>query len=215
MKFNVNGGQNSVFGTGGLYSNVAGSSNSVFGCEGLYSMTSGSNTTAVGRNAGRYIANGSSPNETSNNSLYLGAQTKSNASGSLNEIAIGYECIGSGTNTAVIGNDDITETYLKGHVSTEGRRSAVTVVNAATYDLAAGDEILHVTYSGVTVTLTTAQTENGRKIYVKDAAGVASAGNITIDTEGSEKIDGQDTLTIDTNYGVETLYSDGSHWFTL
>lgn len=98
-------------------------------------------------------------------------------------------------------------------------RSLVTIVNAATYDLLPEDHILSVTYTGTgavtSLTLPTAQTLKGRMVVVKDAGGNAGTNNITIDTEGSELIDGSATKVISTNYGVVTLYSDGTDWFTI
>ena len=98
-------------------------------------------------------------------------------------------------------------------------RSLVTIVNAATYDLLPEDHILSVTYTGTgavtSLTLPTAQTLKGRMVVVKDAGGNASANNITIDTEGSELIDGSATKVISTDYGAVRLYSDGTDWFTI
>jgi len=95
----------------------------------------------------------------------------------------------------------------------------VTTVNAATYDLATDDYILNVTYPGTaavtSLTLMTAQTLAGRVVHIKDASGNAGTNNITIDTEGSETIDGAATLTINTNYQSYSLYSDGSDWFII
>jgi hypothetical protein len=95
----------------------------------------------------------------------------------------------------------------------------ITTVNVATYDLLISDYILHVTYTATaavtSLTLPTAQTTVGRTIIVKDAGADASSNNITIDTEGSEKIDGADTLVLNTDYECVILYSDGSHWFTI
>lgn len=53
----------------------------------------------------------------------------------------------------------------------------------------------------------------GRRFVIKDEAGAAGTYNITISTQGSEKIDGQDTYVIKNNYGAVTLYSNGSHLF--
>jgi len=93
----------------------------------------------------------------------------------------------------------------------------VTTVNAATYDLVGTDYILNVTYTGTgavtSLTLPTAQTKEGRVIHIKDAAGNAGTNTITIDTGGTEKIDGQDTLVINADYNSASLYSDGSNWF--
>lgn len=53
----------------------------------------------------------------------------------------------------------------------------------------------------------------GRFWVIKDITGSAGTNNIVISTQGSEKIDGADTYTINTNYGVVRLYSDGSNLF--
>ena len=77
----------------------------------LFSNTTGNNNTANGYQAGRYMADGSTANETSYNSVYLGANTKANADGDTNEIVIGYGAIGQGSNTIMLGNSSITGLY--------------------------------------------------------------------------------------------------------
>ena len=98
-----------------------------------------------------------------------------------------------------------------------GQFVSITTVNAATYDLLITDYIVNVTYTSTgavtSLTLPTAQTTIGRVIHVKDAAGNATTNTITIDTEGSEKIDGEDTFVISVNYNSVSFYTDGSHWF--
>jgi len=86
------------------------------GYHALYSNTTGSQNTALGYNAGRYITGGSASNATSTNSLYLGYDTRALASGDTNEIVIGYQATGVGSNSVVLGNDSITKTILKGNV---------------------------------------------------------------------------------------------------
>ncbi|MBX0325813.1 hypothetical protein EGH21_22605 [Halomicroarcula sp. F13] len=66
----------------------------------------------------------------------------------------------------------------------------------------------------VTVTLASAMVEDGAEIIVKDEAGNAGTNAITVDTEGSESIDGSASATIGSNYGVLRLYSDGTDWYT-
>lgn len=94
----------------------------------------------------------------------------------------------------------------------------ITVVNASTYTILEKDNIIHSTYSvtgAQTITIPTAQLVSGRIITIKDAGGNANTNNITIGTEGDEKIDGSDTAVINSNYGVITLYSNGSNWFKI
>jgi hypothetical protein len=52
--------------------------------------------------------------------MYLGVNTKSAATNATNEIVIGYNAEGYGTNTVTLGNDDVEKTYLKGVVVLEG-----------------------------------------------------------------------------------------------
>jgi len=78
----------------------------------LYSNTTGSNNTASGNQAGRYISGGSTANQTSTNSLYLGYDAYALASGDTNEAVIGNTAVGAGSNTTVIGNASVTDTYL-------------------------------------------------------------------------------------------------------
>jgi len=100
----------SAVGRDSLYSNTTGNSNSAVGRASLHSNTTGYSNSAIGYNAGRYITGGSTANETSNTSIYLGADTKALASGDSNEIVIGYDTTGLGSNTAVLGNSSITKT---------------------------------------------------------------------------------------------------------
>ena len=128
--------------------------------------------------------------------------------------------------------DDITEytsdngvtvegvSLKDGGITTTGAQFVnSTAVNAATYDLLTTDYILRVTYTSTgavtSLTLPTAQCVDGRTIIVKDAGGNAAANNITVDTEGAETIDGEDTAVIRGDYESITLYSDGSNWFII
>ena len=58
------------------------------------------------------------------------------------------------------------------------------------------------------------RTGEGRVRTIKDEAGNASSGTITIDPASSQTIDGQATKTITTDYGSVELISDRANWFT-
>jgi hypothetical protein len=81
----------------------------------------------------------------------------------------------------------------------------------------AGDIVVAVTNTSAarTITLSTADTVGRRTIFVNDESGGAGTNHITVATEGSQKIDGQDTFVIDRDYGAVTVYCDGTNWFTL
>ncbi len=101
--------------------NTTGEKNTGIGYSSLLTIGSGSNNTAIGSTAGAYsVTPNSGTSNESSNSVYIGADTVSSTSVNTNEIVIGYQTIGKGSNTATIGNDSITETYLKGVVVLEG-----------------------------------------------------------------------------------------------
>lgn len=79
-------------------------------------VMSGANNTALGFRAGKFITDGSTPNLTSGSSLYLGSNTKALADGDTNEIVIGYNTTGLGSNSVVLGNSVIATTVLRGDV---------------------------------------------------------------------------------------------------
>jgi len=108
-------------------------------------------------------------------------------------------------------------TAIAGSLSVGGARFVdTTVVNTATYDLLSTDANLLVTYTSTgscTITLLTTQTVEGREVTIIDAGNNAGTNNIAIGTEGTEKISGNDSVTINTDSGTVSLISDGTNWF--
>jgi hypothetical protein len=113
---NTTGVVNIALGNYALYRNTTGRYNTAIGNLALYHNTTGGYNTAIGYDAGSYIADGATSNAASTNSVYLGAFTKASFSGATNEIVIGYNAVGAGSNSVVLGNDNITKTILKGNV---------------------------------------------------------------------------------------------------
>jgi hypothetical protein len=106
---NTTGASNSFFGVSAGLSNTTASSNSFFGENAGFANTTGANNIAFGRNSGRYAGSGTTAMTSVNNSIYLGFQTRGlNATGSTNEIVIGYDVVGLGSNTTVLGNTSTT-----------------------------------------------------------------------------------------------------------
>ena len=93
----------------------------------------------------------------------------------------------------------------------------VVPITIATHALAISDGILSVEYTAtgtVTITLPTALTTLSRIITIKDAGGNATLQPITVETEGSQEIDGEtDALVLASDYDAINLYSDGINWF--
>ena len=110
------GSQNVSIGADSLQQNSSGSNNTSVGYTALNPNTTGGSNSAIGYDSGRFISGGVTPNTITNNSVYLGALTKANASSETNQIVIGYDATGIGSNSVVLGNDSITKTALKGNV---------------------------------------------------------------------------------------------------
>uniref|UniRef100_UPI004047DFC0 FISUMP domain-containing protein n=3 Tax=Algoriphagus sp. TaxID=1872435 RepID=UPI004047DFC0 len=142
MRQNIGGGRNTALGYTALYSNTTASFNVAVGAQALGGTTTGERNVAIGAGAldenrtgsyntvlggfaGRYIANGSSsaldggsdgasPNTIMDNSILIGAWTKPKANNETNQIVIGYNAIGNGSNTIQLGNTGITNVKTSG-----------------------------------------------------------------------------------------------------
>jgi hypothetical protein len=112
---NTTGYLNSAFGQGSLADNTTGYANSAFGYDSLGHITTGRENVAIGFWSG-YFINSGGDNTTSEYSVYLGADTRASANGNTNEIVIGFGGRGQGSNSAIIGNANITKTILRGNV---------------------------------------------------------------------------------------------------
>jgi hypothetical protein len=114
----TSGMNNSAFGANALFTLTTGKENVAFGMGTFHGAATGDANVAVGYNAGRYAGSGTTSNSASTNSVYLGYTSRAAAVGTDNEIAIGANALGLGSNTAVIGNTSITKTRLQGTVET-------------------------------------------------------------------------------------------------
>ena len=118
------------------------SNNSSFGYNSLQYITGGDNT-AIGLNAGSLIADGTTHNTTSTTSTYLGDSTKALLSGDTNETVIGYNAIGLGSNTTVLGNASVTTLGMARQTAATTAGTALTFQSSGAVsggtDLAGGD----------------------------------------------------------------------------
>ncbi|HAE36356.1 TPA: hypothetical protein DCX66_00960, partial [Candidatus Nomurabacteria bacterium] len=118
--------RNIALGNLAMYSIVSGGYNTSIGPYSLYGLTTGSSNISLGYQSGRYIADGSTVNTTSDYSLYLGQDTKAGADNNQNEIVIGYNAIGAGSNTIRLGNTSVLRTYAAGLNLSAGTATAGT-----------------------------------------------------------------------------------------
>lgn len=113
------GAGNSILGAYAAYSATSSSNNAIVGASGLYYNTTGSETVAMGAHAGTYYGSGVSHNTSSTQGVFLGARSRASSYGNTNEIVVGYNSIGHGSNTARWGNTDITNHYFSGKINSD------------------------------------------------------------------------------------------------
>jgi hypothetical protein len=107
---------NTAFGISALAVNLTASLITASGYAALVNHTTGDGNVAYGFSAGRYWGSGTSNLTESSRSIFLGTQTKASANGNINEIVIGCNAVGNGSNSVTLGNDSITKTILQGNV---------------------------------------------------------------------------------------------------
>jgi hypothetical protein len=126
LRLNTSGIENCAFGGGPMYQNTTGSYNVALGSGVYYYKSTGNYNVAVGWDAGKNYGTPSSGNNvtSASNCTLLGSFATPLASGTSNEIVIGYNAIGKGSNTVVLGNSTITATHLTGIVNIPSGLSA-------------------------------------------------------------------------------------------
>ena len=113
LRSNTTGSNNTANGSLALYSNTTGVDNTAIGNWALRRNITGSNNVAVGDEAGATVFGGAI-NITPENSVFIGKGTKSETNNDTNQIVIGHNAIGDGSNTARIGNTSTTALYVGG-----------------------------------------------------------------------------------------------------
>lgn len=81
----------------------------------LSNNLTGNNNIAIGTNAGHFFQ-GKTVNSSLNNSIFIGTAAKAYSSTDINEIVIGDQVIGNGSNSITLGNDKNQKTILTGNV---------------------------------------------------------------------------------------------------
>jgi hypothetical protein len=113
---NTSGSANTAVGNSALRLNVSGSNNVGLGGSVMFNNVNGNDNVALGYFAARYFGTGTSALTDTSGSIFIGSLARANASGEVNQIVIGMNALGLGSNTVVLGNDNVTTTALKGNV---------------------------------------------------------------------------------------------------
>ena len=123
---NTTGSRNVAVGYS-LYSNTTGSWNTSVGVNSLIFLSSGSDNIAIGGEAGRFISTFSNLTSASN-SVFIGRSVRPLSNNQTNQIVIGHNAVGVGSNSVVLGNTDIETTILRGRVRfTNGTAATPTI----------------------------------------------------------------------------------------
>jgi hypothetical protein len=131
MRYTTTGGSNSAFGYGSLFDNLGGSFNSAFGYGALGGNTTGTYNVAIGAYAGDTLPDDVTYNTTSDNSIFIGYSTSPSSSNGQNEIVIGDQATGNGSNTVTLGNTSITHTILRPTVKIQASGSNLLVISGS------------------------------------------------------------------------------------
>ena len=130
---NTTGLNNTAVGRSALFSNTTGNDNTVVGANALSQNNLNDGTVAIGRDAlnngrntdnavaigylaAKFVSAGGN-NTRSANSIFIGYDTRPLDSLQLNQIVIGYQAVGIGSNTTRIGNASTTQTHLDGSLT--------------------------------------------------------------------------------------------------
>jgi hypothetical protein len=106
---------------------TSGARNITFGIFGLPSLTSGNDNIGIGMQAGRLLTTGDynisigyasgETLTTGSGNIYIGERAKASSGTVTNEIAIGKNSVGAGSNSITLGGSAITKTILRGDIS--------------------------------------------------------------------------------------------------
>jgi trimeric autotransporter adhesin len=114
----ANGQYNTAIGASAMKSNI-GSENTAIGFEAMVniSQAGSNNNVVIGSQAAKYYgASGQWNNnyKTMNKSVYIGSFSRASNFDTNNEIVIGYDAVGNGSNTVRLGNTSITAVHTQG-----------------------------------------------------------------------------------------------------
>lgn len=206
LNYNTTGLNNVSIGFKSLWNNISGSNNISIGYNALYGNRYNDKNTAIGYEAG-YLDNDGNINDGSN-SIYLGSNTKALSTNQTNQIVIGSETIGNGSNTATLGNDNIQETYLKGNVSINNTdpKSSLDIKGSVSFNknsIFSGN-----TWVDISSNLTLPQLSEtiGRMYYINNSCNNQTCYVYTITGYGTETIVLNDAVASNTTNLVAGFY---------
>lgn len=135
----------------------SGADNNALGYNALGNVTSGSSNIGIGTYAGLwYGGTTSNTNTTPSQSIYIGQRAEPNANNESNQIVIGYQSTGKGSNTATYGNTSITDSYIRGAIIQNPTTAAINATATATVAQMQTGYITSTSAAATTITTPTA-----------------------------------------------------------
>lgn len=131
LQSNTTGIDNVSIGRNSLFSSITGSSNTSIGTNSLAHIIIGGGNVALGVEAGRRKSNNSNLTDATS-SIFIGNDSRASGETQTNQIVIGNNAVGLGSNTTVIGNSSTTLFRPYGNVLIDGSLTATTI-SATTY----------------------------------------------------------------------------------
>ena len=169
------GNSNVAVGYQSLKTNTTGSNNTGIGTSALLPLTTGSRMTALGHNAGRYRGTATTNLLTGTGGIYIGYQARGSTANQTNEIVIGVDALGLGSNTAVIGATTQSAATVYGVLNLPSGLSAA----GATFSgpiISTGYQISSGAINAQTASYSLVAGDNGKIVTMN----VASANNLTV-----------------------------------
>jgi hypothetical protein len=195
---NSTGNNNTFLGFQAGQSTTIGGTNTFIGLNSGINNTTGANNTLIGGSAGRFIADGVSAATILNTSVMIGNDTKPLDNSQSNQIVIGYQSVGLGSNTTVIGNSSTVTTSIYGNLligTTSDNGSKLRVSGSVTSASAIA--------RGVHLTPTLVASANNDALVGLDIAPTFNNGAFTGVTNYAARINGNVLNTI----GTANLYT--------
>ena len=186
---NTLGNNNAFFGNGSGQNNLLYSNNAYFGNAAGQTITTGGNNAFIGSLSGTKIADKSTNGTNLANSVMLGFRTSPLADNQTNQIVIGYDSTGLGSNTTVLGNTSTVTTAIYGNLllgatANNGYKLDVTGTTRVTATFSAGSivktggtssQFLKADGSIDTSTYTTITNNSAERLLTGGATGSANA----------------------------------------
>ena len=172
---NTTGSGNVGVGFRALRVNTTGIRNVGVGQNAIGTNTDGSYKTAIGYFAGQYAGNGATNLSSGTGGIYIGYQSRGSALAQTNEIVIGVDALGLGSNTAVIGATTQSAATVYGVLNLPSGLSAA----GATFSgpiISTGYQISSGAINGQTGSYSLVAGDNGKIVTMN----VASANNLTV-----------------------------------